>query len=307
MSGGVGDRLPRSNSGEGLPTGNRERRRPQLGRRRLSWDIGAIMTQLDAAALRRACDLAAAAARAPSDLILAAFRSAALAVEFKADGTPVTAADREAETTIRHCLRGSAEFGSIPILGEEGGQDGPVGDYRWIVDPIDGTRGFARGLPTFGTLVALEETALRRALVGVIHLPLTNETLSAARGLGATRDGRSLRASSAADLRAAVVSLPDVAEFRGAGLELAYEAVHAACDHVRGYTDCWAHALVVAGAVDALLEPALSSWDVRATEVLIAEAGGECRLRKSRVAGKYDLVCGSAGLVGQIAALAQFE
>lgn len=265
------------------------------------------MTQLDAAALRRARDLAAAAARAPSDLILAAFRSAALAVESKADGTPVTAADREAEMTIRRCLRGSAEFGSFPILGEEGGQDGQGGDYRWIVDPIDGTRGFARGLPTFGTLVALEETALHRALVGVIHLPLTNETLSAARGLGATRNGQSLRASSAADLRASVVSLPDVTEFRGAGMEVAYEAVHAACDHVRGYTDCWAHALVVAGAVDALLEPALSSWDVRATEVLIAEAGGECRLRNSRVAGKYDLVCGSAGLVGQIAELAQFE
>jgi histidinol-phosphatase len=266
-----------------------------------------IMTPLDAAALGRARDLAAAAARAPSDLILAWFRLAGLPVESKADGTPVTAADREAELTIRRCLRGSSEFGGLPILGEEGGQEGQVGEYRWIVDPIDGTRGFARGLPTFGTLVALEETALRRALVGVIHLPLTNETLAAARGLGATRNGQSLRASSAADLRAAVVSLPDVGEFRAAGMEAAYTAVHAACDHVRGYTDCWAHALVVAGAVDALLEPALSPWDVRATEVLIAEAGGECRLRASRVAGKYDLVCGSRALVGRIAALVQFE
>src|SRR5262245_33457961 len=137
------------------------------------------MPPLDRAALGRARDLAAAAARAPNDLILAWFRFPGLTVESKADGTPVTAADRDAELTIRRCLRESSEFGGFPILGEEGGQDGQVGEYRWIVDPIDGTRGFARGLPTFGTLVALEETARDRALVGAIHLPLTNETLAA--------------------------------------------------------------------------------------------------------------------------------
>ncbi len=264
------------------------------------------MPALDAAALTRARDLAVAAAIAPRDLILAGFHSTSLAIEAKADGSPVTAADREAEAVIRGRLRGSAEFGEFGILGEEGGLEGGPAEYRWIVDPIDGTRGFSRGLPTFGTLVALEETASHRALVGVIHLPVTAETLAAARGLGAARNGQPLRASRAADLRSAIVSVPDVIEFRATGMEQAYAAIHAACDRVRGYTDCWAHALVVSGAVDALLEPGLSPWDVRATEVLIAEAGGECRLRASHLSGKLDLVCGSPALVGRIAELVGF-
>jgi histidinol-phosphatase len=265
------------------------------------------MPLLDAAALGRARDLAVSAARAPREIILAGFRSAALVVEAKGDGTPVTAADREAELAIRRSLRGSSEFGGFGILGEEGGSDGEAGEYRWIVDPIDGTRGFARGLPTFGTLVALEETTSERALVGVIHLPLTDETLAAARGLGVTRNGRPIRASQARDLRSAVVSLPDIAEFRAVGMESLYGEVHAACDHVRGYTDCWAHAMVIAGAVDAMIDPGLSPWDVRATEVLIAEARGASRLRSSRVAGKADLIFGSPGLVEQIARMAGFR
>jgi histidinol phosphatase-like enzyme (inositol monophosphatase family) len=264
------------------------------------------MPLLNAAALGRARDLAVRAARAPREIILASFRSTTLVVESKGDGTPVTAADREAELAIRHCLRGSSEFGRFGILGEEGGADGEEGRYRWIVDPIDGTRGFARGLPTFGTLIALEETTSERALIGVIHLPLTDETLAGARGLGATRNGRPIRASQAQELRSAVVSLPDFAEFRAVGMESLYGAIHAACDHVRGYTDCWAHAMVVAGAVDAMIDPGLSPWDVRATEVLIAEAGGASRLRRSRVAGKSDLIVGSPGLVEQIARMAGF-
>jgi fructose-1,6-bisphosphatase/inositol monophosphatase family enzyme len=104
-----------------------------------------------------------------------------------------------------------------------------------------------------------------------------------------------------------VVSLPDVAEFRAAGMESVYTAIHAACDHVRGYTDCWAHAMVIAGAVDALVDPGLSPWDLRATEILIIEAGGAYRLRPSLVPGKLDLICGSPRLVEQIAQSAGFR
>lgn len=265
------------------------------------------MTVPDAGALVRARDLAAEAARAPRDLILARFRSPDLPVETKSDGTPVTAADRAAEAAIRQRLRGSAEFGTLEIFGEEGGAEGGPADCRWLIDPIDGTRGFARGIPTFGTIVALEERESGRELAGAIHLPVTNETLAGARGLGAERDGKRLRASAATDLRTAIIALPDVAEFREAGMERAWAAVHAACDRVRGYTDCWAHALVVAGAVDAMLEAALSPWDVRATQVLIIEAGGDYRARPSRVAGRTDIVFGSPVLVDRIAELAGFE
>jgi len=246
-----------------------------------------------------------AAATAPAPLILAAFRSPALATEAKADGTPVTAADREAEATIRAALRRAGEWGTLEILGEEGGADGEPGPLRWIIDPIDGTRAFARGLPTFGTIVALEETASRRALVGVIHLPAAGETLAAARGLGARRGGTGggmeVRASRAGDLRTAIVSVPDLAEFRAAGMAEGYHRLHRLCDRVRGYTDCWAHAQVVAGAVDALVDPGLRPWDVRATQVLIEEAGGAHLTRASAVAGCEDIVCGSPALVEQLA------
>jgi histidinol phosphatase-like enzyme (inositol monophosphatase family) len=260
----------------------------------------------DPAALGRALDLAVRAATEPRAAILAHFRSPELESELKPDGSPVTKADVEAEAAIRALLRASAEFGGLGVLGEEGGLAGKPTPWRWVIDPIDGTRAFVRGLPTFGTIVALEETESARPLVGVIHLPVTGETLAAARGLGAWRDGRRLRVSAAGSLRSAIVSLPDLVEFRAAGMEGAYAAVHAVCDHVRGYTDCWAHAQVIAGAVDALVEPGLSPWDVRATEVLVAEAGGACRLRRSRVEGKMDLLCGSPALVHEIAQLIGF-
>jgi histidinol phosphatase-like enzyme (inositol monophosphatase family) len=255
------------------------------------------VTLVDSAALARARDLAIAAARAPRDLILARFRAPDLAVETKADGSPVTAADRNAETIIRDQLRASAEFGRLEILGEEAGTDPGSGEHRWLIDPIDGTRAFARGIPTFGTIVALEERQSGRGLVGAIHLPVTGETLAAARGLGAERDGRPLRASQATDLRTAIVALPDVIDFRAGGLERGWAAVHQACDRVRGYTDCWAHALVISGAVDAMVEAGLSPWDVRATEVLITEAGGAWLGRPSRMEGKLDVVFGSVELV----------
>jgi histidinol phosphatase-like enzyme (inositol monophosphatase family) len=261
------------------------------------------VTPIDTAALARARDLAIAAARAPRDVILARFRAPDLRVETKADGSPVTGADRESETIIRDHLRASAEFGRFEILGEEAGVDPGAGEHRWLIDPIDGTRAFGRGIPTFGTIVALEERASGRGLVGAIHLPVTGETLAAGRGLGANRDGRPLRASQATDLRTAIVSLPDVIDFRAGGLERGWAAVHQACDRVRGYTDCWAHALVISGAVDAMVEAGLSPWDVRATEVLIAEAGGALLARPSRMEGKLDVIFGSVELVPRLAEL----
>jgi histidinol-phosphatase len=258
---------------------------------------------LDAAALARARDLAAAAARAPREAILAGFRAPSLGVETKADGSPVTATDRAAEAIVRDRLRTSSDFGGFEILGEEGGTESGSGGYRWVVDPIDGTRAFARKLPTFGTIVALEERGSGRAVVGAIHLPVTDETLAGALGLGAERGGEPLRASDARDLRSAIIVLPDVIDFRLAGMEQGWAAVHTACDRVRGYTDCWAHALVIAGAVDLMVEAALSPWDVRATEVLITEAGGAYRARPSRVEGKVDVIFGSPTLVQRVAEL----
>ncbi|HEU4587805.1 MAG TPA: inositol monophosphatase family protein [Gemmatimonadales bacterium] len=261
---------------------------------------------MDPTILSAALEAATAAAQAPAERILRTWRSPGLAAETKADGSPVTAADRDAEAIVRAALRSSAGVGQWEMQGEECGLDGGPSPYRWLIDPIDGTRAYTRGLPTFGTIVALEDAATGRGLVGAIHLAAERETLSASRNRRTERNGVPVRASAARELRTAIVSRPDLAEFRAAGLEGPFHELHERCDRVRGYTDCWAHAQVIAGAVDALVEPGLSPWDIRATQVLVEEAGGAQLTRPSQVAGKVDCIIGSPHLVEQLAVLFGF-
>src|SRR5688572_2711731 len=262
---------------------------------------------MDPDRLARALDLARTAVTAPRTRIMATFRAPGLRAEAKADGSPVTAADRDAERIVRETLRASVEFGGFEILGEEGGLEGAVSAYRWVIDPIDGTRAYTRGLPTFGTIVALEERASGRALVGAIHLPASGETVSAARGAGAFRDGVPVSASRAASLDDAIISAPDLAQFREAGCPELYSRLHESYERVRGYTDCWAHVQAVGGAVDVVVEPGLSPWDIRATQVLIEEAGGKQLVRPSKTAAKVDTIFGSCALVDLLAASLRFH
>src|SRR5882757_4528341 len=131
--------------------------------------------------LDRILELTRRAALGPSSKILAGFRNPALAVEWKSDGSPVTALDREAEQLIREILKSDPDH-IWPVLGEEFGGDTTGSQYRWVVDPIDGTMPFSRGLPYFGTLVAFEETSPSRSLAGAIQLPAFAELYTAARG-----------------------------------------------------------------------------------------------------------------------------
>jgi histidinol-phosphatase len=149
--------------------------------------------------------------------------------------------------------------------------------------------------------VALEERATGHALVGAIHLPASGETVSAARGVGAFRDGVPMRASRADRLEDAIISAPDLAQFREAGCPELYRHLHASYERVRGYTDCWAHVQAVGGAVDVVVEPGLSPWDIRATQVLIEEAGGKQVTRRSHAADKVDTIFGSPALVDLLA------
>ena len=123
--------------------------------------------------------LATAAARCASEGILSGFRSDKLSTEQKSDGSPVTVFDRKAEADIREYLAKHQPY-NWPVLGEELGDNSQGARYRWVIDPIDGTRAFSRGLPTFGTLLAFEDIEKRRSLVGVIHLPAMGETYYAA-------------------------------------------------------------------------------------------------------------------------------
>jgi histidinol-phosphatase len=205
-------------------------------------------------------ELALALADAADAVSLPSFRSG-LEVETKADRTPVTEADRAVERELRELL--SRERPGDAILGEEEGGAGS-GGRRWIVDPIDGTRNYARGIPVWGTLVALEEDAEIRA--GVVSAPALGRRWWAERGGGAFANGDPLRVSTVSTIEEAVLSF-------------AYEddvpAIARRAWHVRGLGDFWAHVLVAEGAVDAAVDArGVNEWDLAALVVIVEEAGG---------------------------------
>jgi histidinol-phosphatase len=252
-------------------------------------------------------ELATRAAVAPSTLILSGYRNPSLPVELKSDGSPVTPFDRQAEQQIRQIL-GSDPQQPWPVLGEEFGGDTAGSQYRWVVDPIDGTMPYSRGLPYFGTLVAFEDVQARRALVGAIQLPAFSELYTAGRGLGARCNGSPISVAPHRELTDCMISAPEIQKFRQAGLEEGYERLASAVRYFRGNGDCWMHAMAARGSVDAVVEFTLNRWDIAATEVLIEEAGGRFFTRPSRTTpGKYDTVFGSPYAAEQIIELLNFR
>jgi histidinol-phosphatase len=253
-------------------------------------------------------DLVRLAATAPSGKILEGFRNPRLQVDIKADGSVVTPFDRDAETLIRQIV---AHAGPWPLLGEEfglGEAQVAAATHRWVLDPIDGTLGYTRGLPTFGTLLAFESLLPQRALVGAIHLPATTETYSAGRGLGAWCNGVRIQVAPDRDLREWIVAHVPAANFARAGLVGGFERLMRAGTHLRGCHDCWSHAMVARGAVDVLVELGLNRWDIAATEVIVEEAGGACRIRPSHYGpGKYDAVLGNVRAVDEVARIIAFD
>ena len=204
------------------------------------------------------------------------FRSG-LAVETKPDLTPVTEADRAVEAELRRIL--AEERPDDAILGEEGGAAG-TGARRWILDPIDGTRNYARGIPVWATLIALEEDGAVQ--VGVVSAPALARRWWAARGNGAHANGERLYVSSIDTVEEAVLSF---------SIENAVPPLARRAWHARGLGDFWAHMLVAEGAVvgggDAL---GLSEWDLAAVQVIVEEAGG----RFSDAAGERRIDSGTA-------------
>lgn len=249
--------------------------------------------------LERLLDAAVAAAHAAADPIRRYFRAGDVGLRAKADGSPVTLADREAEAVIRACLA-AAPGAPFDILGEEEGLTGSGTRYRWTVDPIDGTRSFVRGIPLFGSMIALEDTRDGRALLGVIHLPILEVTYAGAPGLGATRNGEAIRLPESVALEDAIIGTGDIAQFTDAGRYQDYSRLSALHGYVRGYTDCFGHGLVIGGELGAMLDPALNPWDIRATEALVVAAGGAVVSVPSRVPGKTDALFGNRALVARL-------
>ncbi|SHF76623.1 histidinol-phosphate phosphatase [Jatrophihabitans endophyticus] len=219
----------------------------------------------DLALARRLADLADA-------ISLARFRATDLVVETKPDLTPVSDADRAVERELRDELARARPDDAVS--GEELGSAGS-GARRWVLDPIDGTKNYVRGVPVWATLVALLDGD--DAVVGVVSAPALGRRWWAARGLGAfgtTLGGEPTRlaVSRVAQLADASMSYSSLGGWRERGVDL--EAVTAQLWRSRAYGDFWSHMLVAEGAVDIAAEPELSLWDMAALAPIVVEAGG---------------------------------
>lgn len=187
------------------------------------------------------------------------FRALDLQVEAKADLTPVTDADRTVERALRERI-GILRPGE-GVLGEEEGDDGSA--VRWIVDPIDGTRNFARGVPVWATLIGLERKG--EVVCGVVSAPALGRRWWASRGEGAFCDGKPIRVSTVFQLADASVSATHARDLA---------ALEPAAWHARSLGDFWQHTLVAEGSVDAAIDARLAVWDYAALIPIVEEAGG---------------------------------
>jgi histidinol-phosphatase len=216
----------------------------------------------------RRLEVAIAAARAGGEVALRYFRSG-VAVERKRDASPVTVADREAEQRVVEVLR--AAFPEHGILGEEFGEHAGRG-ARWIIDPIDGTKSFIRGIPYFATLVALEEDG--EVTTGAIYAPVLDELLYAQKGGGAFDSNGPLRVSDVASLRNAMLVFGGANVLRQAGHWEAYERLVDASSRQRGYGDYFGYTFVARGQAEAMIDVDLKPWDLAPLKIIIEEAGG---------------------------------
>ena len=222
-------------------------------------------------------ELALRLADAADAISLARFRSRDLVVETKPDRTPVTEADTEVEHELRAML--GTERRRDAILGEEQGASGK-GRRRWILDPIDGTRNYSRGIPVWATLIALEEEG--RVVLGVVSAPALHRRWWAERGGGAHAGGDQVHVSAVRRPEEAVLSF---------ALEQPLPGLAARAWHARAYGDFWSHMLVAEGSIDGAIDAmGVSVWDLAAVQVIVEEAGG----RFSDFAGEPRFDAGTA-------------
>lgn len=200
------------------------------------------------------------------ELTLTWFKGSRLELEHKSDGSPVTAADKAAEALL--CDRIGAMYPDDSILGEEHGVRDGTSSRRWVIDPIDGTKAFSRGVELYSTLLCLEDEY--GPAVGVIGLPALGEMVVAGRGLGCTWNGQPARVSSTSDLSQAIVCTSETGYWDP---DLFGRLVKSGVEF-RTWGDAYGYALVATGRVDAMVDPKAAYWDVAPVGVILSEAGG---------------------------------
>jgi inositol-phosphate phosphatase/L-galactose 1-phosphate phosphatase/histidinol-phosphatase len=212
--------------------------------------------------------LAEALADAAGAAIRPCFR-APIAVDDKPDSTPVTAADRAAESAMRELIE--RRFPEHGILGEEFGRVRPEAEFVWVLDPIDGTKSFISGVPLFGTLIALARRG--RPILGVIDQPISRERWVGAMGRPTTLNGAAIRVRPCRDLAAATLFATSPDMFAGADAP-AFARLKAAVKLARFGADCYAYGLVAAGFVDLVAEAQLKPYDFCPMAPIVEGAGG---------------------------------
>lgn len=193
------------------------------------------------------------------------FQSVTLKVRTKGDRTPVSEADEAVERMIRERLE--RERPDDGILGEEFGSRGDA-TRRWIIDPVDATKNYVRGIPVFATLIALD------GLVGVVSAPAIGRRWWAARGDGAFCNGTAIHVSSIDTINDAQLCYDDITGFERFGIGRRFLDLVRRCGRTRGFGDFWSHMLVAEGAVEIAVEPEVAHWDMAAVQVIVEEAGG---------------------------------
>jgi len=218
--------------------------------------------------LDAALDVARKAADAAALIIARHYRSD-VAVETKADDTPVTIADREAEAAIKRTLK--AVFADHAYYGEEEGREGDS-DFLWLIDPIDGTRSFVRGYPMFSTQIALMHRG--ELVLGVSSAAQFGETAWARRGAGAFLNGERIRCSATQDFDArAAISFGNVKSLaRAAGWNALGQLIQR-CGRTRGYGDFYQYHLLARGSIDLVIESDVNILDIAALALIAREAG----------------------------------
>lgn len=192
--------------------------------------------------------------------------------DFKSDESPVTVADREAEKLIRSRIE--KRYPGHAIIGEEyGSQENTAGSsHRWLIDPIDGTRSFVRGVPLYAVLIGLEIEG--QCQVGVAHFPAMGEMVAAATGEGCWWNGRRARVSPVERLKDAIVTHYDAAAFDKYGRAAAWERLKQTAGYRAGWCDAYGYALVATGRVEVMLDPIINPWDGGPFPPILSEAGG---------------------------------
>ena len=256
-------------------------------------------------------DFAARAAEGAGRITLEHFGHAA--VEFKGDGSEVTAADREAERFLRRTIADA--FPEDGILGEEEGEEkddaaehdasaAAPSRYRWIVDPIDGTRSFGSGVPLYGVLLALELDGT--PILGCCHLPALKETVVAARGAGAWVNGSAARVSRCEQLGDARVVTSGLEYWRDWGSEAGtqgWQSLLGATRFARTWGDCYGYVLIATGRGEIMADPAAGApWDFAPMLPIIEEAGGRFTSISGEPVGSWTTALASNGVLHDAAA-----